>query len=385
MVYYSQFTRDQAAAGRKKLWDPLNTLEILNKDSGYESLITCVGHAPSKNRRCQNRINKGNREYIMNTLNEMAYLQPNSTAVLRSLQRISGPALCLAYHQGQAESVVEQWKRKLPLLNPRIAEQKATKTIKTDEKNAVVKEESIDEFLELLRQWREQKAKLQEDLFRQQFQDDGSERGGDQDIKDRQKEELKRQRSEERDREAKKQEKARQEKERLEKERLEKERLEKEAKKQREREQAAQNERIRQRAQKAREEREREKCERETKEREEWNQSWKKYDERWVRFKSSGPGETNIRDAIPWPVKSGLYRDVTASNVKTFLQKAGEEDGNMSKLMRKECQKWHPDMIHRLIPASRLTGVDQIILDMICRVVTDLLNSSAGRSSEFLS
>jgi hypothetical protein len=378
MVYYSQFTRDQAAAGRKKLWDPLDTLEILNKDSGYESLITCVGHAPSKNRRCQNRINKGNREFIMNTLNEMAYLQPNSMAVLHSLQRISGPALCLAYHQGQAESVVEQWQRKLQLLNPRIAEQKAAKTIKGDEKNAVVKEESIDEFLKRWRQWTEQRAKLQEDFFRQQVQHDGSER--DQDIKDKQKEELKRRRSEERDREAKKQEKAR-----LEKERLEKERLEKEEKKQREREQAAQNERIRQRAQKAREEREREKRERETKEREEWNQSWKKYDERWVRFKSSGPGETNIRDATPWPVKSGLYRDVTASNVKTFLQKAGEEDGNMSKLMRKECQKWHPDMIHRLIPASRLTDVDQIMLDTICRVVTDLLNSSAGRSSEFLS
>jgi len=32
--------------------------------------------------------------------------------------------------------------------------------------------------------------------------------------------------------------------------------------------------------------------------------------------------EGNVRDLIPWPVKSGLYRDVNASNVKDFLQRA---------------------------------------------------------------
>jgi hypothetical protein len=141
---------------------------------------------------------------------------------------------------------------------------------------------------------------------------------------------------------------------------------------------------MRQRAQKVREEREREKREREQKEREEWDQSWKKYQELWVHFKASAPGERNVQDAIPWPVKSGSYRDVTASKVKEFLERAVPMDAHRAKLLRKECLKWHPDMICRLLRGYQLTEVNQMMVDMICRVVTDLLNNSAGRSAEFL-
>jgi hypothetical protein len=135
-------------------------------------------------------------------------------------------------------------------------------------------------------------------------------------------------------------------KERLEEERLKRERLNKERKateeKRREREQAAYNKRIRQRSQRVREEREREKRQREQNERGEWDQLWIKYQARWVDFRADTSREENIRDVMPWPVKSGSYRDVKASNVKEFLQKAMPRDANMAKLMQKECQKWHP-------------------------------------------
>ena len=388
MVYYTQFSRDTASSERKKLWDPSKTLGIINMASGYEC-ITCIGHAPSKRRRCQNPIRKDNREFIMQTLSDIAYLRPDSPAVLSRLREIVGPALCVRYHQNQADTVIASWQSTLQQLKPQLQEPKTAKSIQSGGTKVVIKDECIEDLRAQLREIREFLAEVQAAKSRQ-CQDEESKRGEERATNDRNEEKRKRQ---EKDREAKKQEKERLEKERLEKEclekerqekeRLEKERKEKEEKERREREHAAQNERIRQRAQKLREEREREKREREQKEQKEWNQSWKKYEERWTQFRASGRGGNSIKDDIPWPVKSGLYRDVTASSVKEFLQRSGETEGNMSRLMRKECQKWHPDMINRFLSAFQVTDADQLMLGMICRVVTDLLNSSAGKSAEF--
>ncbi len=91
-----------------------------------------------------------------------------------------------------------------------------------------------------------------------------------------------------------------------------------------------------------------------------------------------------MRDEIPWPVKSGSYKDVRDGKVHEFLTKAVPRDANVAKVTRKECQKWHPDAMHRLLRGSQLTDVDQMMLDMICRKVTGLLNASAGRSADFL-
>ena len=126
------------------------------------------------------------------------------------------------------------------------------------------------------------------------------------------------------------------------------------------------------------------KPERAQKEREEWDQSWAKYQDRWVNFRASASREENIRDAIPRPVKSGSYGDVVVSAVQEFMQMAVPRDADTAKLMRKECQKRHPDMVSSWLRGAILTAVDRITVGMICRVVTDVLNKAAGRSSEFL-
>jgi len=46
--------------------------------------------------------------------------------------------------------------------------------------------------------------------------------------------------------------------------------------------------------------------------------------------------------------------------------------------------KWHPDRTCIWLRDAQLSDADKMVVDMICRVVTDLLNESAGRSSEFL-
>jgi hypothetical protein len=152
--------------------------------------------------------------------------------------------------------------------------------------------------------------------------------------------------------------------------------------KRREREQEAYRDHLRQQAQRGRERSQ--KRQRRQEDRGGWGQSWTRYQEEWVSFKASASRETNIRDAIPWPVKSGSYRDVTAANVKEFFNQAVPSDANLATLMKKECLKWHPDKINSLLRDFQLSRVDKAMVDMICGVITDSLNSCAGRSSNFL-
>merc|ERR1711939_1002854 len=171
--------------------------------------------------------------------------------------------------------------------------------------------------------------------------------------------------------------KARKEQERQERERQEKE----EAKRKCDAENAANNERIRQRA---RERAEKEAREKREKEEAEWSKVWAEYQAKWATFKSSTARNVDLRDAIPWPVKSGMLKDVGCSNVKEFLDKSLPKGPGRVKLLRKECQKWHPDSVCRWPRAAEMTLGCDMSVDMICKVVTDMLNSSSARSSEFL-
>jgi hypothetical protein len=178
--------------------------------------------------------------------------------------------------------------------------------------------------------------------------------------------------------------------ERLENERKEKEIKEKEIKERerRQREEAAKrearehNERIRQRAQKIREEKERVKREAERRAEEEWEESWNRYQERWALFRSSTEREGVVKDVVPWPVKSGLYADVKASNVEAFLKRAVKRDANPSRLLRKELSKWHPHIVAHVLGGLVLTDAERMVIDLICRVLTGLMDAVNGKRSE---
>jgi hypothetical protein len=432
MVVSAQFYRHSTVSSeRKKLWDPYETLGIINTDPGYDK-ITCIGNAPTQGRRCRNPIKGSNREFIKAVLSEISFLPPDSPGVLSRLQAIVGPALCVSRHQSQAELVMQQWKRNIQQLR-RQSESREERTRKpsrnSKQDSEKVQKPSIHEVRERMRELEELMATLEQERDEESEQFSGQVRRDERGAQRSRTAEQTRQMNEEMQREAKREEKTRLEKERLEKkrlqeerlererlkrerlererreeerlererlerekreeERLEKERKEKEETKRRKQEQAAHNERIRQRAAKLREDREREKREAELREQEEWEQAWSKYQTLWAAFRASSSNTTTeegkIREAIPWPVKSGLHRDVNASNVRDFLQRAVAKEGNnSSSLLRKECHKWHPDRMDRLFRGVKLTDVDRIMIDMICRVVTELLCKSAGRSSEFV-
>lgn len=380
MAIHTQVSRDATSAQAKKLWDPSKILGIINTDPGYQR-ITCIGNAPSQGRRCRNPIRADNREFIMKTLDDISYLHPESAAVLSRLRTIAGPALCVRNHQNQAETIVMQWQRKIQQLQ-RVEERRPAKPTVSTRDQDIEHDQSIESLREQLREMREFLAQFREEANERQYQrhDQPEAPAGN----NRQEEELKRQKREERNAELRRLEKKRLEKQRLEKEQLEKEKKETEEAQQRASKQAASNERIRLRAQKLREEREREKRQKEEAEKKNWDQSWNKYQERWVQFRASTSHEKPTRDTTPWPVKSGSYRDVNASNVKEFFERAVPKDANMAKLMRKECRNWHPDVSFLSLGGSQLTETDRMMVDMICRVVTGLLNGSAGRSAEFL-
>ena len=81
-------------------------LEVINPDRGH---CTCVGHAPSKGRRCQNPIAQHNRQSAFTLIDclEQDYLEKNLKK--KALQEIASLLLCVRYHRDQAEQVAVKW------------------------------------------------------------------------------------------------------------------------------------------------------------------------------------------------------------------------------------------------------------------------------------
>ncbi|KAH7323482.1 putative reticulocyte-binding protein 2 like protein a [Rhexocercosporidium sp. MPI-PUGE-AT-0058] len=415
------------SCGSSKLWDPIASLGIINPDPGYQR-ITCVGYAPSQGRRCRMAINQHNRQTITETLNEMSYLHPSDPEVVSRLKSIAGTALCIRFHQAQASNILSQWRSKLPKVH-RIDSDKNPRSSRTSRSQA--RSYTSEDLQEQLRKLRELMDQLEENLNAQKSDSSSGDESEEdfvprdyqtgneknrfererlekerkaQEARKRRDTEQTRQRAqskarkdaqdmrekekkeqENREREQKRAEEAAREREqKKEKERKEKERKEQEAKKARDAENAASNERMRQRARERAENAAREKREKEEREQAEWNQAWTRYQDQWLIFKISSSTDRALRDAIPWPVRTGSFSDVNASTVKAFLENALPKDTVRVKLLRKECQKWHPDVTGRWSRAGELTDVERMMIEMICRVVTDQLNSYSGKSSEFL-
>lgn len=67
----------------------------------------------------------------------------------------------------------------------------------------------------------------------------------------------------------------------------------------------------------------------------EWNEAWRLYEQDWAymaRMDMSSLDE-DLKDSIPWPVRSGQWRDVTSANVRAFLRQA--PDGRFRNIRRR--------------------------------------------------
>lgn len=62
--------------------------------------------------------------------------------------------------------------------------------------------------------------------------------------------------------------------------------------------------------------------------------------------------QERLREIIPWPVKSGDWKDVSGPAVEEFFRKAPPQTNGVEKtfgIMKMECLKWHTDRIPRLL------------------------------------
>lgn len=82
-----------------------NAAEILK----IEDLCTCVGWAPSKGRKCGNRIAAANQRKASNILCRMGSLDVTTADVRIHLEELAPRMLCKRYHQDQASEMVSQW------------------------------------------------------------------------------------------------------------------------------------------------------------------------------------------------------------------------------------------------------------------------------------
>jgi hypothetical protein len=231
IVGSAQFYRhNSVSTERKKLWDPYETLGIINTDPGHEC-ITCIGNAPTQGRRCPNTIRSNNESFIKAVLSEILFLLPDSPVVISRLQAIVGPALCVNRHQSQAGSVMLQWERNIQQLK-RESESWEERTRKPPRNNKQdfekVQKQSKHEIRARIRELEELLAALEQESDDEGGQSSGQVRQEDWGAQRRRTAEQTRQMNEEMQREARREEKRRMEKERLEKERLEGERLERE-------------------------------------------------------------------------------------------------------------------------------------------------------------
>ncbi|KAJ9609083.1 hypothetical protein H2200_006854 [Cladophialophora chaetospira] len=115
-------------------------------------------------------------------------------------------------------------------------------------------------------------------------------------------------------------------------------------------------------------------------ERREWQQAWHSYVTEWEAFKALEESEKpstveKVQQRVPWPTKSGQFRDLKKSNVVDFYRKAfpdADTPDKMSKMMRTESLKWHPDKARRLYHDCKPGVIDEEALKMICLVVLEL-------------
>jgi hypothetical protein len=68
--------------------------------------------------------------------------------------------------------------------------------------------------------------------------------------------------------------------------------------------------------------------------------------------------DEDVKDSVPWPVKSGRWQDVNPENVKKFIEHApAEVFGNrprLRSLLRRQAMRWHEDKIRQFFP--RIAG-----------------------------
>ncbi|CAI6303486.1 unnamed protein product [Periconia digitata] len=380
----------------KKHWDPTADLEIINPARGH---MTCVGYAPSCRRRCQNPINQANRASAHRLLESLSYIDVSTTDISAQLRQLAGLTLCVRYHQGQNENMVRTWTKQIraqkePDMQESIQELQrlireaqllASKISRSSGQSPRQHFPTFSEDETFHTKWQEPEQschyqervkKMQEEEQRRKRQEEIQRKAREeQNLRRKREEEQRQQERDEKERQRKKREEEERQKKREEEE-IQRKKDEQEARREEAREREERKERIRLKGEQVRKEREEKARLQAEKEKQEWSKLWIPYVSRWEEIKKNGAKGTSehLRAVIPWPVKSGDYKDVSDTSVEEFFKKAVPQDANAAtklQYMKAECMKWHTDRVPRLFGVIEdealvriFTTVAQVVVKM---------------------
>ncbi|KAI0180150.1 hypothetical protein GGR52DRAFT_229632 [Hypoxylon sp. FL1284] len=348
-------------------WDPNAVLELTNH-AAYG--ITCIGHAPSKGRRCRNRVAQHKVASALSILRTFGSA-PKAAASLAELRPAAELLLCWL-HGNQASKMLSKWGY---LLEDCISDQ--SDEIPSSIGLRVKKEDTEGGSA---KKWRACENERKEDGARRRTSE-SYEHKWEQEQKERQKwqkQQEERRRAEEKKREDKqrrreeqRREEQRREERRREEQRREEQRREEQKREEQRREKAAREEAFRERVRLAKEKRMREAREKLQKEAAEWRAAWERYSDGWTK------GKTLTVADIPWPVRSGLQRDVNEASVKLFFEKAPPTELMSSgekvfKLINAENKRWHTDKVMQRFGPDVVKGAAKPTLDLIAKVMIEL-------------
>jgi hypothetical protein len=85
-------------------WDPYRALDLNPNET-----VTCIGHARSKRQECRSQVSKNSRDKACQILNQLSTRTQKLDDLGAQLRELAQLLLCEAYHQTQADEIVNRW------------------------------------------------------------------------------------------------------------------------------------------------------------------------------------------------------------------------------------------------------------------------------------
>ena len=114
-------------AAFNRLWSPAKVLRLGKYSPEEES--TCIGHAPSKGRRCRNPIAAVNHEEAAKMLDRISRIDVLAADLEEEFEDIASLLLCRRWHQNQASIVARKWCVAVETYRAKVARQRTREQI----------------------------------------------------------------------------------------------------------------------------------------------------------------------------------------------------------------------------------------------------------------
>ncbi|KAL8796358.1 MAG: hypothetical protein Q9195_001265 [Heterodermia aff. obscurata] len=118
-----------------------------------------------------------------------------------------------------------------------------------------------------------------------------------------------------------------------------------------------------------------------------WKSRWGEYLEGWKCFTEQASGDEGaisveaIRKRIPWPVFSGMQREVNQAEVERFFKHAPESSGTEydANLLKLERVRWHPDKIQQKAGPGTLDGETMKAITAVFQIIDQLWSNTRSQ------